>query len=59
MRDAATGGKLIYEWDIDKGTLTYVPQDDAPVPTTRNDESQSRPVHRPSIDTQMGGDVDF
>lgn len=27
-RDGASGGKVIYQWDIDKGEFTYIPSDD-------------------------------
>lgn len=36
-RDGATGGKLIYYWDIDKGIFNYIPaEDDAVKPAIRN-----------------------
>lgn len=40
-REAPTGGKLIYKWDIDKGLFEYVPSDDdSNIPIRREQRKQ-------------------
>lgn len=37
-RDGATGGKLIYNWDIDKGEFSYVPSDNDSIRTSHREK---------------------
>lgn len=40
-REAPTGGKLIYKWDIDKGIFEYIPsEDDSNIPVQREKRKQ-------------------
>ncbi len=37
-RDGASGGKVIYNWDIDRGQFNYIPSTEDAVPTARRED---------------------
>lgn len=71
VRDAGTGGKLVYEWDIDKGNLRYIsenenesaePQQQSESANTTPEQPRKRRANRePQRQTTYaeGEDIDF
>ena len=63
VREGETGGKLTYQWDIDKGQFDYIAEehDEQTTEETAQDNTvKSRPVRRQVAEQQIsGGDVNF
>lgn len=60
VREGETGGKLVYNWDIDKGLLTYIPSEETPneesTDSTREYNARKRSRQPEQV---VGGDVAF
>ena len=64
VREGETGGKLTYQWDIDKGHFEFIPpeqeEQQSNEESSYNEVVQSRPVRRQAEPQKIsGGDINF